>query len=343
MKRHLNTLYVTTNGAYLAKEGQSVAVRVESETRLRVPLHNLGSIVCFGGVGASPFLMAACADAGVAMSYLTTGGRLLARVVGFTPGNVLLRREQYRRADDEASSLDVARHMVVAKIANARNVLLRGARDRPGSTSADELRAAARALSSSVDDAGRVGTLDTLRGVEGEASRTYFGVFNHLITNAATEFVFNGRSRRPPMDPVNALLSFLYAMLTQDARAACECVGLDAAVGFLHRDRPGRPGLALDLIEEFRAFIADRVALSLINRQQVRPDGFTRAETGGVQMDDETRKAVLTAYQKRKQETIMHPFLRESTTIGLLVHLQAQLLARQLRGELDAYPPFIAH
>ncbi len=343
MKQHLNTLYVTTDGAYLAKDGQSVAVRVNNETRLRVPLHNIGSIVCFGGVGSSPYLMAACAEAGIALSFLTARGRLLARVTGFTAGNVLLRREQYRRADDECASLDIARHVVLAKIANARSVLLRGARDRPDGPPAGALRTAAQALSRSLDDTKQAGSLDTLRGVEGESSRTYFSVFNHLITNSTEAFMFAGRSRRPPLDAVNALLSFLYAMLTHDARAACECVGLDAAVGLLHRDRPGRPGLALDLIEEFRAFIADRVALSLINRQQVRPAGFSQGETGGVSMDDETRKTVLTEYQKRKQEKIIHPFLKEPTTIGLLVHLQARLLARHLRGELDGYPPFIAH
>lgn len=342
MKRHLNTLFVTTPGAYLSKDGQSVAVKIDGEVRLRVPLHNLGGIVSFGSVGCSPALMAACADAGLAISFLSSRGRFLARVSGFTPGNVLLRREQYRRADDEAGATGIARNIVLAKVANTRTVLLRAARDRPDAPRCDALRSAAERLAGILGDVQRADGLDRLRGLEGDASHVFFASFNGLITTSSEAFVFRGRSRRPPQDNVNALLSFLYAMLTHDARAACEAAGLDPAVGFLHADRPGRPSLALDLIEEFRAFVADRVALSLINRQQVRPEGFTRAETGGVTMNDDTRRTLLTEYQRRKQETIMHPFLGEKTTIGLLVHLQARLLARCLRGDLDAYPAFIA-
>jgi CRISPR-associated protein Cas1 len=340
MKQHLNTLFVTTDGAYLIKDAEAVAVRIDGQIRLRVPLHNLGAIVCFGGIGCTPPLMAACAKAGVAISFLTTAGRFLARVAGFTPGNVLLRREQYRRADDPQAAAAIARNMVLAKVANSRSVLLRAARDRPESPAAESLRAIAARLLNVLDDVQATADLDRLRGLEGDAAQAYFGVFNGLITNAA--FVFNGRTRRPPQDNVNALLSFLYSMLTQDARAACEAAGLDPAVGYLHADRPGRPSLALDLIEEFRAFIADRVALTLVNRQQVRSEGFTRDDAGGVTMDDDTRKTVLTVYQQRKQETLVHPFIGEETTIGLLVHLQARLLARFLRGELDAYPAFIA-
>ena len=342
MKHHLNTLYITTDGAYLAKEGEAVAVKVDGECRLRMPLHNLGGIVCFGGVGVSPPLMAACAEAGLALSFMTRTGRFLARVSGFTSGNVLLRREQYRQADDEAAALAIARNAVLAKVANSRTVLQRGARDRPDDTRSAALRDAAEHLGRVLAAVQRAGSLDQLRGLEGDASHCYFGAFNALITNSNETFVFRGRSRRPPLDSVNALLSFLYAVLTHDARSACEAVGLDPAVGFLHRDRPGRPSLALDLIEEFRAYLADRVALSLVNRQQVRATGFVRGATGGVTMDDQTRKTVLVTYQKRKQETIQHPFLGEQTTIGLLVHVQARLLARYLRGELDAYPAFIA-
>ena len=342
MKQHLNTLFVTTPGAYLAKDGEAVAVRIQNQVRLRIPLHNLGSIVCFGGIGCSPALMAACARAGAAISFLSRRGYFLSRVIGFTPGNVLLRREQYRRADDEPASLAIARNMVLAKIANSRTILLRGARDRPEGPQAEALRMAAIRLSQALNDVEHAGGLDQLRGLEGDASRTYFGVFNNLITQPGEVFSLVGRNRRPPLDNVNAMLSFLYTMLAHDARSACEAVGLDAAVGFLHADRPGRPGLALDLMEEFRAFIADRVVLSVINRQQVRPEGFVRDEAGGVTMDDNTRKTAITTYQQRKQEILMHPFLGEDTTIGLLVHLQARLLARYLRGELDAYPPFIA-
>jgi CRISPR-associated protein Cas1 len=341
MKRHLNTLFVTTQGSYLSKEGQAVLVKVEKETKLRVPLHTLGGIVCFGQVGCSPYLLGMCAEAGVAISFLTEHGRFLARVHGFTPGNVLLRREQYRRADELRASADVARPIILAKIANSRSVLLRALRDHRDKGDGAAVQNAVVHLDRCLSDAQNTADLDTLRGVEGEAARVYFGVFDHLVTAQKEDFAFRERSRRPPLDNVNSLLSFLYALLAHDARAACEAAGLDPAVGFLHRDRPGRPGLALDLMEELRAFLADRLALSLINRRQVQGSGFKAAASGGIQMDDATRKTVLVAYQKRKQEELQHPFLGEKTTVGLLLHLQARLLARYLRSDLDGYPPFI--
>lgn len=341
MKQHLNTLFVTIEGAYLAKDGQAVAVRVQKETRLRVPLHNLGGIVCFGRIGLSPAAMAACAQAGVTISLLNPHGRFQAAVVGFSPGNVLLRRQQYRAADDLAASSAIAANIVAAKIANARSVLLRAARDSPDDRTSPALAAPVARMAGDLEAARDCRSLETLRGIEGEAASTYFAVFPNLIAVEDPAFRFVGRSRRPPEDPVNALLSFLYSMLAHDARSACEAAGLDAAVGFLHRDRPGRPGLALDLMEEFRPLLADRLVLSLINRRQVAASGFTTSASGAVTMDDKTRKAVLAAYQKRKQATIMHPFLGEKTTVGLLVHLQARLLARHLRGDLDAYPPFL--
>ncbi len=341
MKHHLNTLYVTVPGAYLRKDGQAVAVHVHDEIKLRVPLHNLGSLVTFGAVGVSPGLMAACAQTGVAISLLDRNGRFLARVAGFTAGNVLLRRTQYRRADDARSALDLARAFVAGKIANARSVLLRGAREYPNSARRGDLERAADQLDQSLSSISRTADLDALRGVEGDAASAYFNAFDGLIVAQQGDFRMTRRSRRPPLDNLNALLSFVYTLLTHDARAACEATGLDPAVGFLHADRPGRPSLALDLMEEFRPFIADRVTLSLINRRQVRPDGFQRDESGAVRMADDTRKTVVIEYQNRKQETIEHPFLGEKTTIGLLVHLQARLLARHLRGELDGYPPFI--
>lgn len=341
MKRHLNTLFITTQGAYLSKDGEAVAVRVENQTKLRVPIHTLGGIVCFGQVSCSPFLMGLCGERGVAISFLTERGKFLARVHGYTPGNVLLRREQFRRADEPEGAAAVARAMIAAKIANSRAVLLRGARDHPEKADLAALQTATAQMDRCLANAQTAAGLDDLRGVEGEAARAYFGAFDHLVTAQKEEFAFRERSRRPPLDSCNALLSFLYAMLAHDARAACEAAGLDPAVGFLHRDRPGRPGLALDLMEEFRAFLADRLALSLINRRQVQASGFKKAPTGGVQMDDATRKSVLVAYQKRKQEEIRHPFLGEQTTVGLLLHLQARLLARYLRGDLDGYPPFI--
>ncbi len=341
MKHHLNTLFVTTQGSYLAREGEAVLVRVERETKLRVPIHTLGGIVCFGNVTCSPFVMGLCGERGVAVTLMTEKGRFLARVNGFTPGNVLLRREQFRRADDAERCAEIARAVVVGKIANARTVLLRGIRDYPDGDGAPALQRAAEGMERCLRTARRAGSLDVLRGIEGESARVYFSVFDHLITTQKNDFAFHQRSRRPPLDEVNALLSFLYSMLAHDVRAACEAAGLDAAVGFLHRDRPGRPGLALDLMEEFRAFLVDRLVLSLINRRQVQPSGFRRSPGGGVQMDDTTRKTVLVAYQKRKQEELVHPFLGETTTIGLLPHLQARLLARHLRGDLDGYPPFI--
>jgi CRISPR-associated protein Cas1 len=341
VKQHLNTLFVATDGAYLAKEGAAVVVKVNAAPKLRVPLHNLGGIVCFGRVGASPALLGACAEAGLTVSFLTAHGRFLAKVQGFTPGNVLLRREQYRRADDPDGATAIARSVVAAKIVNSRTVVLRGIRDYPEATGRAALDAAAAVLARCAQQSRAVQSLDSLRGVEGEAADAYFGAFDQLLTGQRDAFAFRGRSRRPPLDPINALLSFLYAMLGHDARSACEAAGLDAAVGFLHRDRPGRPGLALDLMEELRAFLADRLALSLVNRRQVTAEGFRTCESGGVIMDDATRKSVIAAYQKRKQETLTHPFLGEGTTVGLLIHLQARLLARYLRGELDAYPAFI--
>lgn len=341
MKHHLNTLFVTTQGAYLSKEGQAVAVRVERETRLRVPLHNLGGIVCFGRVSASPALMGQCAQSGVAFTLMTEHGRFLAAVQGFSPGNVLLRREQYRRADDPVAAAAIARQTIAAKLANCRTVLLRAIRDYPEGAGRSDLEAAAARLARDIPRVRVAEALDALRGIEGDGATTYFGVFNHLITAQREAFAFKSRSRRPPLDRVNAVLSFLYSMLAHDARAACEACGLDGAVGFLHRDRPGRPGLALDLMEEFRPFLADRLALSLINRQQVRAEGFATGDGGGVVMDEANRKVVIAAYQKRKQETLTHPFIGEETTVGLLIHLQARLLARHLRGDLDAYAPFI--
>jgi CRISP-associated protein Cas1 len=341
VKQHLNTLFLTTQGSYISKDGEAVTISVEHEHKARIPIITLGSIVCFGRVSVSPPAMALCAERGVCMTFLTEHGRFLANVSGYTPGNVLLRREQYRRADRPDGGLDIARRIVAAKLANTRTVLLRVVRDRPSADGAHALDSVASRLAANVPRAIQSVSLDQVRGIEGESAALYFGVFNHLVTDNSDGFVFRGRSRRPPLDAINALLSFVYALLVNDARAACEGSGLDAAVGYLHRDRPGRPGLALDMIEEFRAPLADRLVLSLINRQQVLASGFRTLETGGVVMDDATRKTVLVAYQERKQEVMMHPFLGEKTTTGLLLHLQARLLARYLRGDLDTYPAFI--
>jgi len=341
MKRHLNTLYVTTQGTYLAKEGEAVVVRLDSLVVMRMPIHTLDGIVCFGQVGFSPFLLGLCGERGVGVSFLSANGRFLARVQGPVSGNVLLRREQYRRADDPTASAALARSVIAAKVANSRTVILRALRDRPESAGAERLKAAAAQLAQLLAMLKEGIPLDNLRGLEGTAARVYFEVFDDLITQQKNGFFFRGRSRRPPLDNVNALLSFVYTLLRHDVEAALESVGLDPAVGFLHRDRPGRASLALDLMEELRAFLADRLVLSLINLQQIRAEGFRTDESGGVVMDGETRKAVLVAYQKRKQEEIVNPFLGDKTTVGLLPHLQAALLARHLRGDLDGYPPFL--
>ncbi len=341
MKKHLNTLFVTTQGAYLAKEGETVAVKVDGAVRLRLPVHTLGGIVCFGQVSCSPFLMGFCAERDVAISFLTENGRFLARVQGPVSGNVLLRREQYRRADDSEGSVAIARSVLIGKLGNCRTVLQRALRDHSDKLDADEVRKASDRISSILMQLQSDFSLNELRGFEGEAAHVYFGVFNHLILSQKEDFSFRERNRRPPLDYVNCLLSFLYTLVMHDVRSALESVGLDSAVGFLHRDRPGRPGLALDLMEEFRPFLADRLVLSLINLCQVQKKGFLKAETGAVLMNEDTRKTVLVAYQKRKQDVIMHPFVGEKTPIGLLFHTQALLLARFLRGDLDGYPAFL--
>ena len=343
MKKLLNTLFVTTQGSYLSKKGDTVMVNHEQEVKLRVPIHNLGSIVCFGNVLCSPFLLGLCGENNVTLSFLTENGKFLARVQGPVSGNVLLRREQYRQADDPAATARVARSVVTAKIANSRVVLQRALRDRPELGDKVDLKRAVDDLEYHIKQLKDKKDLDQIRGIEGQASAVYFGVFDHLISSNKEHFFFKERNRRPPLDNMNALLSFLYTLLVHDVRSALESVGLDPAVGFLHRDRPGRPGLALDLMEELRAYLADRLALSLVNRQQIKPDGFTQTESGAVTMDDETRKTVLVAWQKRKQEEITHFFLQEKIPIGLLAHIQAQLLARYLRGDLDGYPPFLWH
>ncbi len=341
MKKFLNTLFVQAQGAYLNKEGEAVVVSVEKEVKLRVPIHTLGGVVCFGNVMCSPFLLGHCAENGVHVSMLTANGRFLARVQGSVSGNVLLRREQYRRADDPAASADIARALVLGKAANARTVLQRAVRDHQGKAGVEALEPAILRLGRIMEEVQTLPEVDSIRGKEGDAGRAYFEVFDTLITAQKEDFFFKERSRRPPLDNMNALLSFIYTLLAHDCVGALEGVGLDAQVGFLHRQRPGRPSLALDLMEEFRPFLADRLALSLVNLRQLQGKGFKTSESGAVEMDDDTRKTLLMAYQKRKQEDILHPFLNESVPIGLLMHVQALLLARFLRGDLDGYPPFI--
>lgn len=341
MKKLLNTLFVTTQGAYLSKEGETVVVKIDGEVSLRLPVHTLGGIVCFGQVSCSPFLMGFCSENRVAISFLTENGDFLAKVQGPVSGNVLLRREQYRRADNMKESASIARAVLTGKIANCRTVIQRALRDHSCKIDTDAISQASQKLANSLRRLQSESPLDILRGIEGESANAYFDVFDHLITSQKGDFMFNERNRRPPLDNVNCLLSFIYTLLMHDVRSGLETVGLDPAVGFLHRDRPGRYSLALDLMEEFRPFIADRLTLSLINLGQVQAKGFNKKESGAVWMDDDTRKSVLVAYQKRKQEEIEHPFIKEKMAFGLLPYVQALLMARYLRGDIDNYPPFI--
>lgn len=341
MKKYLNTLFVATQGSYLSKEGETVVVKVDGKARLRIPVHTLSGIVCFGNVGCSPFLAGFCAENGVAISFMTEYGRFMARVQGAVSGNVLLRREQYRKADDPVFSAQVARFILAGKVANCRAVLQRVLRDHAEKTDGQAVVRAIRRLTRQLDFFQSDCSLDELRGIEGDSARIYFKVFDHLIIAQKKTFQFNGRSRRPPLDSTNCLLSFVYSILMHDIRSALEAVGLDPAVGFLHRDRPGRPSLALDLMEEFRPYVADRLVLSLINLQQIQSIGFRRTESGAVIMNEDTRNKVITAYQERKKDEITHPFLGEKIMIGMLFHIQAQLIARYLRGDMDGYPPFI--
>jgi CRISPR-associated protein Cas1 len=340
MKKLLNTLYVRTQGAYLHKEGETVVVEVEQKKILQLPIHNIEGIVCFGNVLCSPFLLGFCAEHAISISFLSEHGRFLAAVRGPVSGNVLVRRQQYRMADDDAVSRDIAANIVTGKLVNSRVVLNRAMRDHGDKIDREAVIVASQAIGRIIDTIPYAQTVDAVRGIEGLAAAEYFAVFDHLITSQKEDFVFSDRNRRPPMDAVNALLSFVYTLLMHDVQSALEAVGLDPYVGYLHRDRPGRQSLALDIMEEFRPVIADRLVLSMVNRKQVSRKGFVKALHGAVTMDDETRKTVLVEYQRRKQETVMHPYIEETVPIGLLFHVQATLLSRYIRGDIDGYPPF---
>jgi CRISPR-associated protein Cas1 len=344
MRRHLNTIYVTSDDAWVRKDGANIVVEVEGAERGRAPIHMIGGLVCFGRAGASPAVLAACAEAGVAVSLLTPNGKFIARVEGPRSGNVLLRRAQYRLADNPSAAIGIVRNIVAAKAANQRTVLRRALRDHGEGMAAatrDRLDAAELRLTDIARRALHGAEVASLRGVEGEAAQVYFSIFDDLILVEDRAFGFSGRSRRPPLDRINALLSFLYAMLGHDCRSALESVGLDPQVGYLHADRPGRASLALDLMEEMRPVLADRLALSLVNRRQLLAKDFTVEAGGAVLLTDAARKELLVAYQERKKDELTHPFLGEKVTLGLVPHIQAQLLARHLRGDTDGYPPFI--
>ena len=339
MRRMLNTLYVTTEGAHVRKDGETVAIDIDGVTRARAPAHLLGQIVCFGQVTVSPACMAFAAEGGISIAFLGWSGKLLARVEGPQSGNVLLRRAQHRATADPVLALPVARAAVAAKIGNQRAVLRRALRDYPGAEGATALNDMQQRLADAARHALSAPDLEILRGQEGEGAAAYWQVFPHLIRNP--EFAFTGRNRRPPRDRMNAVLSFLYALVALDARAACEAHGLDPQMGFLHRDRPGRMSLALDLMEEFRAPLADRVALSLVNRRQLDSRDFEAQETGAVFLSETGRRKVLEAYQARKRVKLRHAWFDETAPLGLFPQLQAQLLARHLRNETDGYPAYL--
>lgn len=340
MKPLLNTLYVLTPDVYLRKERENVVILREETEVFRIPIINLESIVCFNYMGASPGVMKLCVDHGVALCFLSPAGRFIASISGPVKGNVLLRRAQYRRADDEEASARVAARFIAGKVANSRAVLSRYCRDHhPGEEVGESIREVMRELKATLGDLPRLTTRASVMGAEGYAAKAYFSVFGRMILN--DRFAFSERSKHPPTDEVNALLSFFYTILANDVKSALESVGLDPYVGFLHTDRPGRASLASDLMEELRAYMADRFVLSLINNHQVKPGDFVVQGENGFLLKEEKRKELLAEWQKRKRGELTHPFLGEKIPLGLLPFIQATLLARFLRGELEDYPAFL--
>ena len=340
MKRLLNTLYVTSPNRYLALEGENVVVLEEQQEIGRVPLHNLDSIITFGYTGASPALMGACAQRNIDLTFMSGHGRFLARITGEVKGNVILRKQQYRVSESKEERLKIAKNFVLGKLYNSRWVLERAVRDYPMRIDCERIKVQSRRIAEAMKTVTQCEDAAALLGVEGEAATLYFSVFNQLILQQQEDFVFQGRNRRPPLDYVNALLSFCYSLLAGMCASALEGVGLDSYVGFYHTDRPGRISLALDLMEELRSVMADRFVLTLINRKMVTKNDFIKKENGAVILTDTGRKTVLSAWQAKKQDSIRHPFLEEKLEWGMVPHAQALLLARYLRGDLEEYPPF---
>ncbi len=341
MRKLLNTLFVTNPRCYLALDGDNILVRDGDEVMGRVPSHNLESIVTFGHQGASPALMGYCSERNIAITYLNSSGRFRARLTGISRGNVTLRKEQYRISDDELRSVEIAKNFILGKVYNNRWIIERAIRDYPMRLDIERFKKISNSLKESLLAIRKCDNLETLRGLEGQAAFMYYSVFNDLILQQKEEFYFYGRNRRPPTDKVNALLSLSYTLLAHDVAAALETVGLDSYVGFLHRDRPGRVSLALDVMEELRGIYADRFVLTLINKKQINQEDFQTKENQAVILTENGRKKFLTYWQEKKQEQITHPFLKEKISWGLVAHSQAMLLARYIRGDVDEYPPFL--
>ena len=341
MRQLLNTLFVMTEDVYLALENDNVVVHQSEKVLAKVPLHSIEGIMCFSYKGASPALMGRCGEIGVSMSFYSPRGRYYCSILGEENRNVLLRREQFRFADDANAALDYAKSFIIGKIYNAKWVLERTKRDHALRVNVERLTEQSGKLSIALSSARQSSSMDELRGVEVLDAKDYFYAFDDLVLRNKDDFFFTGRSRRPPLDRLNALLSFCYSILTNDCIAALQGVGLDPYVGFMHTDRPGRASLALDLVEEFRPVLADRFVLTLVNTGAVKPDDFEIRENGGVFLSDSGRKKVLSAWQKKKSEQILHPFLQEKIPWGLVPYVQALLLTRAVRGDLDGYPPFL--
>ncbi len=341
MHQLLNTLYITTEGAYLHLDHDTLKVEIAKETKLQVPVHHLGGVVCFGNVMLSPAAMARCAADGRFVVLLDRNGRFKARVEGPVSGNVLLRTAQHEAMADLKKSLELARNMVAGKLQNSRQIVLRGRRESTNEEDRQILKKTGVHLASALSRLPASKDIDSVRGIEGESARAYFSSFDRMVREDRETFRFNGRNRRPPRDPVNALISFLYALLMNDCVAGAEGVGLDPQMGFLHAIRPGRAALALDLMEELRSVLADRLALTLINRKQIKAKHFIDRPGGAVHLNDDGRREVVVAYQKRKQEEVTHPLLNQKMPLGLIPHVQARLLARTLRGDMEAYIPYL--
>lgn len=341
MRKLLNTLYITDELCYLSKDGENIVIKKDDKEIKRLPIHILEGIICFNYNGVSPGTMRLCNENNISITFLTPTGRLCGRFTGKTNGNVYLRRTQYRYADNEEISLKLAKQFITGKMINSRKVLKRLIRDHGEKVDVNKINSVSEDLLSKIKNIETIQNKDSLRGIEGEGARKYFNCFDEMILQQKEDFYFNGRNKRPPMDNVNALLSYLYSILTYEIQSALESVGLDSYVGFFHTDRPGRASLALDMIEELRSYMVDRFVITMINKKQITKGNFIKKENGSVIMDDDGRKIILTAWQDRKREEIIHPFLKEKIMIGLIPYVQAQLLARYIRGDLDEYPPYL--